>query len=254
MSMIEYEHPEESKTTNTNKFFYRKGASNKLCSWFISVTECGVNSLKRFLICIAALVLGLTGVSEAQLITEVSRGGSSANTPPTSGGTLVEGSGAMVDRNHAYKQIPDFLAGQAEYIKVANNDKSVANYQLTVTLAANADVYLFIDCRVGDGNPSTPPVLTSAMPWVSQMGFADTGAKIGIDEGSNGTINGWYQVYKAAYSAGNLTLGAQNNGGDRIPSLIWPCFLVKTPACQSTIAACPETSATSPRLIQPFSL
>jgi hypothetical protein len=156
---------------------------------------------KFWLLAALAGVFVSGGILQAQLITGVLSNTGAGKA--VHGGILAEASPAMTDRGHVYRQIPESLAGQAEYVKVANGDKAVAAYTLTLTLSANADVYLFIDTRVD---------LTTKMAWVGTMGFTDTGSQIGLDEGNNGSIDRSYKVYKKPLAAGTYTLNEQNAG------------------------------------------
>lgn len=168
----------------------------------------------KTLVVLIALVIAST--AHAAVITGVARRGGSTNPAPALGGTLVDGSLAWVDRNaHVLKAIPDILLNKAEYVKTSIVDRDRADFLLDITLSADADVYLMIDCRVGDGVNSNPPLLTSKMTWVAQMGFVDTGLKISIDENNNGSIDNYLQLYKASFPAGTITLKEQNDGTTR---------------------------------------
>jgi fibronectin type 3 domain-containing protein len=148
-----------------------------------------------------ASILMLTGILQAQLITGVSSNTGAGKA--VHGGILAEASPAMTDRGHVYRQIPAFLAGQAEYIKTANDDKNSTTYRLTFTLTADADVYLFIDTRVN---------MDTSMAWVRTAGAVDTGSQVGLDEGNNGSIDRWCKVYKKFCTAGTYTLSEQAAG------------------------------------------
>ena len=163
------------------------------------------------------IVVVLTTVVQAQgLITSVTRRGGSTQLPPQLGGILQESSLALEDRTHVYKNVPGYLAGIAEYVRIDNDDRSTADFLLDLVLSWEADVYVFIDCRVGDGEGDNPPTLSdTVMPWVAQMGFADTGDQIDIDEGNDGDIDQHFRIYKARFQAGTVTLKEQNNGGSR---------------------------------------
>jgi len=162
------------------------------------------------------LVLGvLVGVTQAGLITGIERR-NSEKTEPEIAGPLVEDALTFVDRDHEYNAIPAYLIG-AEYVKVANDDKKTADYELDVTLASDATIYLFLDNRLGHGNiegrdPDLDPDLSAAgMDWVIQLGFEDTGDVIGIDEHGNGEIDQWSSVFAKSVSAGTITLLQQKD-------------------------------------------
>lgn len=87
---------------------------------------------------------------------------------------LREDSRAYVDRFHEWngldeKGIPPFLLG-ADYVMCFNSDKWKKNFEMTVDVAAPAELFVFFDDRV--------PV----PQWLRQR-FIQTEFKIGIDEG-----------------------------------------------------------------------
>jgi ferric-dicitrate binding protein FerR (iron transport regulator) len=82
---------------------------------------------------------------------------------------------AYVDRPHQWNGLdagglPEFLRG-ADYIMPFNDDKWTRGLEITVEVARESTLYVFCDRR-----EQTPP-------WLSEQ-FADTGVKIGLDEGS----------------------------------------------------------------------
>jgi hypothetical protein len=149
-------------------------------------------------LCIAVLVLCFVASIAQATITDVER------RPPMVkiAGPLVEDSLCYLDRTHEYSEIPAYLLG-ADYVMTSNNDRTVANYELDVTLDEDAWMFLFIDNRVD---------LTTKMLWLSPMGFVDTGHDIGIDEGGEGTIDRYSSVFKRWVPAGTITLKEQNAG------------------------------------------
>jgi hypothetical protein len=178
------------------------------------------------LICFASFVLmlgvvaGTTPVSSAQTIDSVVRGGSSIHIPPViAPNTLGEDELCFVDRVHQYNAIPIDLLG-AEYVMVANNDKTQVDYSLEVRLNIMIGgcwiikLYLFLDNRLGGtpGGPGFNPNLTAAnMTWVTTMGFIDTGYDIGIDEEGDGDIDQWSSVYAMDSDGSTITLLQQND-------------------------------------------
>ena len=81
---------------------------------------------------------------------------------------------AFVDRRYEWngvneEKIPPFLIG-ADYIMPFNNDKWAENFEMTVTLARPATIYVLLD----DRGP--------APAWLKES-FVDTGFNIGLDEG-----------------------------------------------------------------------
>jgi len=172
--------------------------------------------VRGLMMCLVIVVVLTTVVQAQGLITSVTRRGGSTQLPPQLGGILQESSLALEDRTHVYKNVPGYLAGIAEYVRIDNDDRSTADFLLDLVLSWEADVYVFIDCRVGDGEGDNPPTLSdTVMPWVAQMGFADTGDQIDIDEGNDGDIDQHFRIYKARFQAGTVTLKEQNNGGSR---------------------------------------
>lgn len=167
------------------------------------------------------LAMGLvSSVTHAALITDISRGGSSTNLAPQIAGPLGEGSLCFVDRTatthgpggHQYKDLPAYLLG-ADYVMTANNDRTVADFTLGVTLSQPATVYLLIDNRVGDGAKENPPTLGGGvMDWVGTAGFVATGDVVSIDEKGDGTIENYSSVYSLNVAAGTITLYQQNAG------------------------------------------
>lgn len=80
---------------------------------------------------------------------------------------------AYVDRDHEWNGLdghglPSILRG-ADYIMTFNNDKFVANFQLTLSIAAPCTLYVFFD-----NNMVAPDWLLAA--------FEDTGIDIGLDQ------------------------------------------------------------------------
>jgi len=170
------------------------------------------------LLVMVAVITSVAGTAGAALITGVSRGGGSGNSAPQiAPDLLAEDVPCFVDRPHQYNEIPDFLVG-AEYVMVANNDKTVGDYSLTVTVSQDVTIYLILDNRLGGtgGGKGTDPDLAAAgMNWVIDLGFVDTGEDIGIDESGDGDIDQYASIFSKQMSAGSITLGAQNDGGGR---------------------------------------
>jgi hypothetical protein len=169
---------------------------------------------------IMAVSMTLVCVTEAKLISNLTISSGADNIEH--GGRLSDGRLALKDRGHVYKNVPSFLADIAEYVKLANADRETKPLTISFTLTEAADLYLFIDLRVGHGSfsndPSTHPTnpeLTRMMTWVIEEGFVDTGINIAIDEGDDGRINSYGRLYKKSYAAGSVTLREQNDGLNR---------------------------------------
>ena len=172
----------------------------------------------------AALVLAAIGLmsgesAQAEHISGIERRNSTNAVPVVAEEALNENALAFVDRAYKYVEVPAEIAG-AQYVQMANDDKKVANVELDVTLGRNAVVLLFVDNRVGNGGlaehpddyAGVTPDLSSEMAWAANMGFADMGVDIGIDESGDGFANYWSSVYWKAVSAGTITLLELNEG------------------------------------------
>lgn len=147
-------------------------------------------------------------------------------------GGLDEDVNAFIDRTHQWNgdgaggptggsTLADLGLVGADYLMTANDDKAAPNLTIDLTFDGVAnDVYLFLDNRVDDGNRQTDPP-GNIMPWISDLGFVDTGFDVGVDEGGDGIgpgagINQSSSVFLLANFTGRtLTLLEQNNGGGR---------------------------------------
>ncbi|MEK7952171.1 hypothetical protein [Luteolibacter soli] len=104
---------------------------------------------------------------------------------------------ANANTNFTYGTLPTYLM-DADYIQTDIGDIAKADYQLSVTLATQAKVFLFIDDRV-----SQP---MASMPWLAQLGFTD----IGINNLTVGN-NLPYSIYSSTLPAGTIVLGANGS-------------------------------------------
>ena len=191
------------------------------------------------LVLVLAVVAALAPVAESAIVADVLRRGASDNDPPVMApNPLGEDELCFADRTHEYNMIPEGIVG-AGYVQVANNDKTVGDYALEITLLEDATVYLFLDNRLGygetpGGDPNLPPDIHAAeMGWVAAMGFTDTGTDIGIDESGDGDINQWSSVYVLDATVGTIRLLQQNdvtNPGGRnmygVAVAMSPSFLI----------------------------
>ena len=141
----------------------------------------------------------LTNITASGLIDAVNK------YPVVNTALMNEGVPAYNDRDHVWKAIPSFLQG-AQFVKLAQNDKLSAAFQVSFTAAETGTFFLLLDNRVGDAvggtNPAagtdSPPKLPNTagtMAWVMNSGFVDSGVDIGLDEGANSTIDQSYSVY-----------------------------------------------------------
>jgi hypothetical protein len=145
---------------------------------------------------------------------------------------------AYVDRNHQFEgsatnvALPTYLVG-GEYIMSGNDNRDNATYQLLVTLARQADVFMLIDNRLGDANGTNGPSFTTNMTWIVSdggwttvtNGFHRSGSatmpdEVGIDEGADGTLNQWFTVYRKRFPAGSVTLRQADNTGQNMYGVV----------------------------------
>ena len=174
---------------------------------------------RKLCLVVALVVCFVAGIAQAGLITTIERR-NSTNTAPQIAGPLANGSLCYVDRTpathppggHQYMNLPTDLLG-GDYVMVANADRTVATYELDVTLAQACTLSLFIDNRVGDNDRTTPPTLgNGVMDWVANNGFVSTDVKLSIDEKGDGTIDNDFTMYSKQVPAGKITLYQQNAG------------------------------------------
>jgi len=173
-----------------------------------------MNNRKIFFVLLLCVVIGANRLATAAIIAGIERR-NSFNTPLLISGPLQEGSPGFVDRGYEYRMVPGNLIG-AEYIMVANNDKSLSNYELDVTLSRNATLYLMLDNRLGHGPLEDdtgqfldPDFSAAEMQWVLALGFVDTQEHIIVYEKGATGIFRWSSVYALNVSAGTLTLFQQ---------------------------------------------
>lgn len=139
------------------------------------------------------------------------------------------------DATHELQPFPSYLVG-LEYIQVSNENRSVANYSLDVTLTEPAIAYLFLDNRLNgplsnvSSLSTTDPVLGGPLQWVIDDGWerVNTGFMpggqadyLGIDEGvtvasedlrnhtstglvggSGNGLNNFFAIYTKQFAAG----------------------------------------------------
>jgi hypothetical protein len=158
----------------------------------------------------------LTNITASGLIDAVNK------YPVVNTALMNEGVPAYNDRDHVWKAIPSFLQG-AQFVKLAQNDKLSAAFQVSFTAAETGTFFLLLDNRVGDAaggtNPAagtdSPPLLPNTagtMAWVMNSGFVDSGVDIGLDEGANATIDQSYSVYFRQVNQGEtFTFYEQND-------------------------------------------
>jgi len=186
-----------------------------------------MTKLKASWLLAVVVMLVVTSVAPAALITSIARRNPDSNSGDTEPafvtGGMAEDAKTFVDRNHEYNQVPLEGLG-ADYVKTANDDKDNPNFELDVTIGGNAILALILDNRLGHGSQGgaellDPDLVAAGMQWVLDMGFVDSGLNIGIDEiGTAGDINNWGSIFIKYVGPGTYTLLKQNdatNAGGR---------------------------------------
>ncbi|MEN6576951.1 MAG: hypothetical protein ABFD90_11460, partial [Phycisphaerales bacterium] len=167
-------------------------------------------------IILMVLVVGVfAGLAQAQLITAVVHRNTDTDAPENpqvAPDPLGESAVVFVDRTHVYADVPEWLIS-AEYIMLANDNKNWSAYELDITFSRNATLYVFVDNRMGGaaGGKDVAPIVTG-MPWLTTMGFVDTGEDIGIDESADGDIDQYYSIFALEVEAGTVTIGGDTEG------------------------------------------
>ena len=148
---------------------------------------------------------------------------------------------SYLDRNHRYTNapggsvLPGYLLGREYIIIGQDNRDNNPGFRLDVTVSAPVQVYLLVDNRLGDPNSSNadPPSFgPTRMQWVLDEGWTpvctavnrvgNTSApdEVGVDEGSDGTINQYYSVYTKHYPAGTFQLKQPDNAGQNMYGVV----------------------------------
>lgn len=227
----------------------------------------------------------------AQVITSVveSGGDDSENTPaqftgqtinhPNLGAITVasfrEDVPAYRDRVHQWNgatptlPIPSYLAG-GDYIMIRNDNRDNNPFQLDVTLAEPALVYVLVDNRLNDGDGASPPDFsTGLMSWLidegwepvrtgyNRLGLRHLPDEIGVDEGGEGVgpgvgIDNYSSVYVKRFPAGNVTLYQADNSGRNMYGVVVRAVATQTfaPEVAITSPAAGTKFATTPATIQ----
>ncbi len=124
---------------------------------------------------------------------------------------LADGVRAYVNRVHLFRNIPAGLVG-AQYVQISNDGKNFPQFELRVTIGQPGTLYLILDNRVGTNlrDPTiSPDLIAAGMTWVPIMGFTDTGMKMALDEGANGSIDNYFSVYSLPVTPGEVVLKTQ---------------------------------------------
>ena len=183
-----------------------------------------MKSLK--LIVLLALVIAVTGIAQASIITSVVRSGGQdgdrspigefeGDTAPlaTEVGGLKDGNLVYSDRTYGWINTPAELIG-AEYVRTFNSDKDGTIVWITydVTISVDAVLAIAVDDRIPDewdGCPSQQAAVDLATQAIGPAGtFVDSGLDVTIDEGGGRLMS----VYVADVGAGTYTFGMMPSG------------------------------------------
>ncbi|MCI0439991.1 MAG: PKD domain-containing protein, partial [Chloroflexi bacterium] len=124
---------------------------------------------------------------------------------PVEGG-LTNGAGVFIDRPYTITTVPPSVGG-ATYIKASNDDKVMTNDVLmTFAINQDADVYVGFDSRA-----------TSLPSWLS--GWQDAGQSLV-------TTDATHRLYKKAFPAGSISLGATNAAGAAFSGMSFSSYVV----------------------------
>jgi len=168
----------------------------------------------------------------------------------------------FVDRNHRYTNasatltIPAYLTG-GEYIMSGNDNRDNATYQLDISVSEPAVIFMLVDNRLTDGANGDPPnfaegldptLWTLAMTWLATGGFQPLTNginrtanlswpdEVGIDEGSDGSINNWYSIYAKQVPAGMTSIFQPDNGGRNMYGVVVTPLAPPIPTGLNTIS------------------
>jgi len=145
-----------------------------------------------------------------------------------------------VDSNTVIVPLPDYLVG-GEYVRMANNARDNASYELSITVDTPSYLYVLIDNRLDGPNDekvdaayATPPILGGDLQWVIDDGYVimNTGLMpdgqpdfTGVDEGGNGTgpgqgLNQFYTIFMREIPVGTSTTSQQGIGNSNMYSVV----------------------------------
>jgi hypothetical protein len=97
---------------------------------------------------------------------------------------------------------PAYLRGSDLLMTRYNFDKIDPDYQLRVTLARPATVFVMVDDRVPD--------VPTTMPWLAALGFVDTGDNLDVRVSFDQRLT-FTSIYRADFSAGPVVLLEQHD-------------------------------------------
>jgi hypothetical protein len=178
--------------------------------------------MSKKLVCSILLIAMFAVSAHAQFISGIAHRNTDTDAtedPQIAPTPLEENALTFVDRTHVYADIPEFILG-AQYVMLANDNKNMSAYELDLTMEADATLYVFVDNRMGGaaGGKDVEPNI-DGMPWLTDMGFVDTGEDIGIDESFDGSINQYFSIYSLSVSAGTTVTifgNTEGHGGNML--------------------------------------
>jgi hypothetical protein len=158
--------------------------------------------MKLGMAAVILLSLSILPEARARVITSVERldGGNPPALrydPPSP--TFMPGTQIWMDYTFLWGSTPGYLRGADQVLTSLNADTFDPDYRLRLSLSQDAMVYLIIDDR--------GPAVGEHMPWVAQLGFADTGDDAVMNLAGR-LVNA--SIYRATVPAGDLVLLQQN--------------------------------------------
>ncbi|MES2569431.1 MAG: PEP-CTERM sorting domain-containing protein [Verrucomicrobiota bacterium] len=106
------------------------------------------------------------------------------------------------DYTFTFRTTPSYLVGADMVMTHYFTDSADPDFQLRLTLAVPATVFLLIDDRVPD--------VATGMPWVASLGFTDTGDEAAIQIAGDSLLT-TSSIYSARFPAGEVVLLQQNS-------------------------------------------
>jgi hypothetical protein len=106
------------------------------------------------------------------------------------------------DYTFMFDETPTYLRRADHVLTSYFVDKSDPDFQLKLTLATAAQIYVLVDNRVSN--------VPGQMPWLETLGFADTGDDVTIRVSADMVLT-TMSIYSGRFPAGNLTLLQQND-------------------------------------------
>jgi hypothetical protein len=179
-----------------------------------------------------ALIVALSGVGSAAIITDVVRangqsgdrapiGVYTGNTAPmaTDASGLVDGATVFSDRTFPWAGVPAAMAG-SEYVRTFNNDKASGELDVTytVTISQRAWVWVTVDDRLfsyGGVQLTQQQAADLIVTAFAAPGtFTDTGLDLQVRESGDPIFDRPMSVYATWLDAGTYVFGIQPSGGN----------------------------------------